>query len=144
MASRFGDKLAQVRREQTDKRSADVSAEIVKLNNEPHNDSIPADVWAVMQENGRIATERLNELLTSTRFHRLKAGEQAKLIALAQDRAYGRADPGIKRVVKATANRSDMDATSAALARLSSRASLPEYRNASDAEIIPSDPPDDD
>lgn len=87
---------------------------------------VPDDVWQVMQENGRQATQRLQELLTSARFHRLKTSDQARLIALAQERAYGKPDPGVKRSVKVHAHVSD--ATALALAKAADRTRLPEYR----------------
>ena len=103
--------------------AAAVEAEIVQLN---QPDNIPHDVWNLIQENGRLATERLNELLNSQRFHRLKASDQAKLIQLAQDRAYGRPDPGVKRSIK-TVSHEMSDATAASLRALSGRMTLPEY-----------------
>ncbi len=68
------------------------AAKEVEVEIEEHSlrpDDVPADVWELIQENGRLATERLNELLSSPRFSRLKASDQARLIALAQNRAYG-------------------------------------------------------
>lgn len=103
--------------------TARVEAEIVQLN---QPDNIPHDVWLLIQENGRLATERLNELLNSQRFHRLKASDQAKLIQLAQDRAYGRPDPGVKRTIK-TVSHEMSDATAHSLRLLTDRTSLPEY-----------------
>ena len=99
---------------------------------------IPDDVWEIIQDNGRLATKRLNELLTSHRFHRYKASDQAKLISLAQDRAYGKPNPGIKKVVKATIDLGSKDATNASIKNLRDRLRLPEY-GVVDAEVI-SDP----
>ena len=106
-------------------------AEQVEAEIEEHSlrpDDIPADVWELIQENGRLATERLNEILASPRFTRLRAGDQAKLIALAQNRAYGM--PKTNNAA-ATANRKRgglMDATASELRDLASRAALPEYK----------------
>lgn len=89
-------------------------------------DSIPHDVWIVVQENGRLATERLNEILNSRQFMRLRAGDQAKLIKLAQDRAYGA--PQAQKETKNTGKFFDM--TAEEMNKLSKRAALPEYRGA--------------
>lgn len=110
--------------------------EIIPLN---QPDNIPSDVWALIQENGRLATERLNELLNSTRFHRLKASDQAKLIQLAQDRAYGRPDPGVKRTIK-TVSHEIHDATAYSLRDLQSRLALPEYSRAAPSGVAPDRP----
>lgn len=110
--------------------------EIVPLN---QPDNIPSDVWALIQDNGRVATERLSELLNSQRFHRLKASDQAKLIQLAQDRAFGRPDPGVKRTIK-TVSHEIHDATAHSLRNLQTRLTLPEYsraRRTDDAPDLP-------
>lgn len=101
--------------------------EFTRQSEKSENERISDHDWALMQENGSLATLRLNELLKSKRFHRLKASEQARIIQLAQDRAYGRPDPGIKRSVKLTLS-GGADATAQALADLSAKARLPEYR----------------
>ena len=105
-------------------------------------DDIPADVWNLIQENGRLATERLNEILSSPRFARLRPGDQAKLITLGQNRAYGQA-----RTNNAAANNkrrvSASDVTATELRDLANRSTLPEYRRIAspnevvDAEYIP-------
>ena len=95
--------------------------EIVQLN---QPDNIPKDVWDMIQDNGRVATQRLNELLNSPRFHRLRAGEQAKLIQLAQDRAYGRPEQGQKRITK-TVSHELSDETARALRNAQTRMNLP-------------------
>lgn len=86
-------------------------------------DNVPADVWALVQDNGRLATERLNEILGSPRFHRMKASDQARFIKLAQDRAYGQpgqANDGNKKGLV-------IDITAQEMAKLAKRAELPEY-----------------
>lgn len=88
-------------------------------------DHIPHDVWLLVQENGRLATERLNEILRSPRFMRLRPGDQAKIIKLAQDRAYG--VPTSPKEDKK--NNKFLDLTAEGMRALSSRAELPEYRN---------------
>lgn len=103
-------------------------------------DNIPQEVWDLILENGELATRRLNEILTSPRFHRLRAGDQAKLIALAQNRAYGLPATQKSDASKRVAGASDV--TQSELQRLTSRAALPEYRrNAKieDAEIMDDD-----
>lgn len=112
----------------------EVDGEVEELNARP--DDIPEDVWKLIQENGRLATERLNEILVSPKFIRLRASDQAKLIALAQNRAYGmpkqnRVDP--KKPGMLT------DATAHTLRALDNRSRLPEYRkllSVDDAEVV--------
>lgn len=96
-------------------------------------DNIPAEVWDLIQENGELATKRLNEILTSPRFHRIRAGDQAKLIALAQNRAYGMPQSNRDNSSKRQTNASDV--TQAALNALASRAALPEYRRSNNAVV---------
>jgi hypothetical protein len=103
------------------------TSQVVEFTGQSDNERIPDHDWTLIQENGTLATQRLNELLKSKRFHRLKASEQARLIQIAQDRAYGRPDPGIKRSVKLTLS-GGADATAQALADLTAKARLPEYR----------------
>ena len=100
------------------------TATVTRLDTAPA--SIPEDVWALMQDNGRRATELLHELLHSTRFHRLKAGDQAKLIALAQTRAYGSPDAVARERISRRSGA--VDVTAQHLSDLATRASLPEYR----------------
>lgn len=95
-------------------------------------DTIPHDVWLLIQDNGRLATERLNEILRSPRFHRLRASDQAKLISLAQTRAYGQ--PSAPKEDK-NKNRF-VDLTADEMSALSKRAVLPEYRGIADAEVV--------
>lgn len=114
-----------------ERRQEAIEGEVAEMH--PAPDNIPPDVWRLIQDNGRIATRRLNELLTSARFHRLKASEQAKLISLAQTRAYGAPQAATKRVAKTVLHIND--ATAAALPDMASRTSLPEY--ASNPETRP-------
>lgn len=111
-----------------------VEAEVEVMSTRP--DEIPEDVWQLIQENGRIATERLNEILTSPKFLRLRAGDQAKLIALAQNRAYGNPKNNTSKDTKRRAGSSDV--TQHALNELVHRATLPEYKlsKVEDAEIL--------
>lgn len=101
-------------------------------------DEMPADVWELVQENGRVATERLHEILTNDRFKRLRPGDQAKLIKLAQDRAYG-----LPSAAKAnnTKGGAVIDMTSEEMRELAGRAQLPEYRYAETVQV--KGPPDD-
>lgn len=87
---------------------------------------VPADVWDLIQDNGRLATERLNDLLKSPRFMRYKPADQARLIALAQNRAYG--TPKSNRADTNKRRGGMTDVTAASLRGLVSRATLPEYR----------------
>ena len=111
----------------------EVDAEVEEMSSRP--DDVPADVWALIQENGRVATERLNDLLVSPKFARLRVGDQARLIALAQNRAYGTPKSNRGEAVK---RRGSVDVTQSELANLVSRATLPEYKRArvEDAEVV--------
>jgi len=104
--------------------AANVEEEVTLMIAAP--DDVPADVWELIQENGRVATERLNELLTSPRFTRLKAGDQARLIALGQNRAYGM--PKANNANKDNRRVSGGDVTAAELNNLVGRATLPEFQ----------------
>lgn len=89
-------------------------------------DEIPEDVWAIVQESGREATNRLHELLVSPKFTRLKTSDQTKLISLAQNRAYG-----LPKTSRADLNKRRgriTDATAFALNDQAARAALPEYK----------------
>jgi len=123
-----------------DQASRQLASELAELSSPTRPDDIPPDVWSLIQDNGRLATERLNEILNDPRFIRYSPAAQAKLIQLAQDRAYGRANPGVKRVEKRVSHEL-ADATAASLNRAKSRLHLPEYRNAIDAqEASPHEP----
>jgi len=87
---------------------------------------IPADVWQIVQDNGRLATERLNELLASPRFMRFRPGDQAKLIALAQNRAYGTPKSNSSSTQKGKRGAAS-DVTATVLRDLVERTTLPEY-----------------
>ena len=43
-------------------------------------DNIDAETWDLMQENGRLATEKLNKILRSPGFLRMRPGDQVKII----------------------------------------------------------------
>lgn len=89
-------------------------------------DNIDNDTWLLIQDNGRLATERLNEILSSPRFSRMRPGDQAKLIKLAQDRAYG-----LPASNKGENKRPIVDVTAKELRDKANRAALPEYRKPS-------------
>jgi hypothetical protein len=108
-----------------EKQAAAVEAEVQEMAIKP--DDIPNDVWELIQENGALATQRLNEILSSPRFTRLRAGDQAKLIALAQNRAYGM--PKQNTAAMNGKNRGLAgDVTASELRDLAARAALPEYK----------------
>lgn len=105
-----------------------LEAEIETLDFRP--DNIDAETWGIILENGRLATERLNEILRSPSFVRLKAADKAKLIQLAQNRAYGL--PAQNKLADTGKRKAGIgDVTAAELRDLASRAALPEYRNTS-------------
>lgn len=119
----------QADKEQTASDAIAVNGEVEQLNARP--DDVPSDVWDMMLENGELATTRLNEILTSARFSRLRASDQAKLIALAQNRAYG--TPKQNRVDPKRGGQL-IDVTAHELGRLVERAALPEYKKSAKAE----------
>ena len=102
-----------------------VVGEIELLDGRP--DNIPKKTWDLIKENGHLATTRLNEILRSPRFSRLKAGDQAKLIALAQNRAYGNPVAHKQDTGKKRGNMKDV--INAELDNMAMRTNLPEYRN---------------
>ncbi len=103
---------------------ATVEGEVEAMDFRP--DHIDADTWELMQENGRMATERLNEILLSPKFMRLKPSDQARFIKLAQDRAFG--VPVTHKVDNTGRGGKFNDVTAATLRQLVDRTSLPEYQ----------------
>ena len=136
--------LAKVKAEDKAKVEAEVeSGEVRVMDFRP--DNISQEVWDLIQENGELATMRLNEILSSPRFHRIRASDQAKLIALAQNRAYGMPQMAAKDASKRQAGSSDV--TQAELNNLVYKATLPEYKRVNridDAEIVNERADDDD
>ena len=102
--------------------------EVERLNVKP--DDVPAHVWDLILENGELATVRLNEILSSPKFLRIRAGDQAKLIALAQNRAYG--TPKQNRIDPKKGGQL-IDVTAHELGKLVERAALPEYKKSEKA-----------
>jgi hypothetical protein len=84
---------------------------------------IPPETWQALQDAGHSAAERLRDLLQAKAFERLKPSDQARLIELALNRAYG---PPIKREMSLTLSGNVSDAVAASLARLSA-VDLPEF-----------------
>ncbi len=113
------------------KKEEQVEAEVERVDFRP--DDIPEDVWQLIQENGRLATERLNEILASPKFLRLRAGDQAKLIGLAQERAYGK--PKVNTTRGNARGARFTDVTAGELAELAHRTTLPEYKRSRLADI---------
>lgn len=102
---------------------AEVETEVMSF----RPDEIPAEVWETIQENGKLATERLHAILSSPKFMRYRPGDQAKLIKLAQDRAYGLPKSGN---TQSSGKRSGIarDVTQHELNALVAKATLPEYK----------------
>lgn len=117
--------LAQVEASQKEEVDQEVG-EIEVMDSRP--DNIDAETWALIQETGKLATERLYEILASPRFVRLKATEKAKLIQLAQNRAFGMPQSNRQDTNRRRAGYTD--ATAASLRELADRTHLPEYRKA--------------
>ena len=104
------------------------------------NDRVPDAVWNALQAAGVDAVERMRDMLAPASFAAMKDADRLKLLSLALDRAYGKADAGIKRSVKVTLSADGADAVAASLARLDAAASLPEYRGTA-ARAAPADAP---
>lgn len=117
-------RLERVRALQAQADAAATEAELERMDGRPED--IPEDVWEMIQENGRLATERLHEILISPKFMRLRAGDQAKLISLAQNRAYGM--PKTNKVDPNKHRGTLIDVTASELNDLAHRATLPEYK----------------
>lgn len=88
----------------------------------PKPDSVPAHVWTTLQAAGERAADKLLDMLSSKKFDRLRPSEQARLVELALNRAYG---PPIKREMSLTLTGNVSDAVAASLATLSAT-DLPE------------------
>ena len=86
-------------------------------------EGIPPHVWALLQEAGEEAAQRLTELLQPIRFNKLAGSVQRALLDLALTRAYGLP---VRRSVNVSLTSDDSDAVAASLADL--RDSLPERR----------------
>lgn len=87
-------------------------------------DAMPPEAWEALQQAGTRAAERLRDLIEANSFKRLKPTDQARLIQLALDRAYG---PPVKREMSLTLSGTVSDAVAESLGRLAS-ADLPEMR----------------
>ena len=86
-------------------------------------DAVPPATWEALQEAGHRAAERLRDMIEAKSFERLKPSDQARLIQLALDRAYG---PPVKREMSLTLTGNVSDAVAESLGRLAS-AELPEF-----------------
>lgn len=88
-------------------------------------EGIPLAVWALLQEAGELAAERLRDLLASPRFASFRPAEQRALIDLALTRAYGLP---VRRSLSVSLSSSDTDAIAASLIGLQD--ALPERSGA--------------
>ena len=86
-------------------------------------DNIPPATWQALSEAGHQAAERLLDLIKAKSFERLKPTDQARLIELALNRAYG---PPIKREMSLTLSGNVSDAVAESLGALAGT-SLPEF-----------------
>jgi len=117
-------RLDQVNNQIEEENAVVVASELERLDGRP--DTIPQHVWDLIRENGELATTRLNELLRSPRFSRYKVADQAKLIALAQDRAYGK--PSAPKQTGGRRKGGSRDVVNTELDNMAYRTTLPEYR----------------
>lgn len=108
-----------------DAQGAAVEAEVQDMSPKP--DDIPHDVWELIQETGELATRRLHEIISGPRFMRLRAGDQAKLIALAQNRAYGMPKQNNAATAGGKKRALAGDVTASELQAMADRTVLPEY-----------------
>jgi hypothetical protein len=86
-------------------------------------DAIPPEVWQDLQGAASMAAQRLRDLIEKKSFERLKPSDQARLIELAFNRAYG---PPIKREMSLTLSGTVSDAVAESLGRLAA-SDLPEF-----------------
>ncbi len=106
------------------------AVEITQQINNAASDRIPDDVWATIQACGREGVERLKEELKPHNFSTLAAKDKRALMIFAIERAYGKADPGVKRSVQVQLSATGNDAVRQSLDALGSKLTLPEYANA--------------
>lgn len=113
-----------------------VEAEVERLDGRP--DNIDAETWELIQDTGREACARLYEIITGPRFHRIRAGDQAKLIALAQNRAFGM--PMVTKSPEIGRRKGSMlDVTASELRDQAARALLPEYNQSRGLRVLEKD-----
>jgi len=91
---------------------------------EARRGDIPPETWALIQQAGHKAAERLLDLIEKPAFSRMKVTDQARLIELALNRAYG---PPIQKSATLALSGKISDAVADELARLSEQ-DLPENR----------------
>lgn len=94
----------------------------------PIGEGIPPHVWAVLQQAGEVAAQRLLEILAAPSFKTLPASAQRGLLELALVRAYGLP---VRRAVNVNLSSTDADAVAASLADMAQH--LPEVSIASEA-----------
>jgi hypothetical protein len=92
-------------------------------------EGIPPHVWALLQEAGELAAERLRDILRSPRFGSFRPSEQRALIDLALTRSYGLP---VRRSLSVALSSSDTDAIAASLMGLQD--ALPERAPSSATE----------
>ena len=124
--------LREKRRQQEGEQAAQVIDFVAEISN-PVSDRMPDAVWQTIQGVGVEAVARLSELLQPERFNALNDRDKLRLIQLATDRAYGKADAGVKRTVQVNLSATGNDAVAASLERLNKAAHLPEYRDVTPA-----------
>ena len=76
---------------------------------------IPDDVWALLQDSGKRAAERLYQMLDGAAFTSYSPTARARLIELALVRAYGLP---VKRSIDVSISTDDADAVAASLQAL--------------------------
>lgn len=133
-------KTLRERRYRTATGSAREAVEIKQQIPNAANDRVPDAVWDSLQAAGVEAVERMRDMLAPVSFAAMKDADRLKLLSLALDRAYGKADAGVKRSVKVTLSADGADAVAASLARLDAATHLPEYR-ATGPSAAPADAP---
>jgi len=110
-----------------------VSPKITPLPSESPNEKIPAHVWRKLSDCGEKAAERLCEMLSDEKFHKLRGSDKTNLIRMAFEYAYGKPDAPLKRSVNLNLSSDNSDAVQSAMAKLA--AAVPEY----DAATIDND-----
>lgn len=97
----------------------------------PLSEDIPPHVWAMLQEAGELAAQRLVEILASPMFRTIAPSAQRGLIELALTRAYGLP---VRKALSVSLTSTDADAVAASLADLTG--ALPETARHSLADAM--------
>jgi hypothetical protein len=99
------------------------------------SERIPDHVWRKLAKSGDSAVTRLEAMLNEENFAKLKGSEQIALIRLGIEYAFGKPEAPIKRSIVANVG-DNVDAVFSSMAKLASKAELPEYKGVIEAQIV--------